>query len=114
VRNRRGVGVPTAFARTVSPELVNIGVKSFAAALILWTAVVLAAVILIVPGQVPPCPEAVRVGLSEAQRVEILRMCADRAQLGPGPLIGLPIWIIGAGVVVVAARRFRKNHDHVV
>lgn len=57
----------------------------------LWTAVVLAAVILIEPGQVPPCPQAVRVGLSEAQRVEILRMCADRAQLGPGPLIGLPI-----------------------
>jgi hypothetical protein len=114
VRNRRGVGIADAVARTVAPELANIGVKSLAAALILWTAVVLAGIILFVPGQVPPCPEAVPVGLSEVQRVEVLRMCADRAQLGPGPLIGLPIWIIGAGVVVGAALRFRKNHDRVV
>lgn len=98
----------------MSPEQVNIGVKSLAAALILWTAVVLAATILVVPGQVPPCPEAAGVGLSEAQRIEILEMCADRAQLGPGPLIGLPIWIIGAGVGTVVALRARKNHDHAV
>lgn len=67
--------------------------------MMLWTVFVVAGVAVLVPGQVPPCPELAPVGLADADREAVVRMCAERAKLGPGPLIGLPIWMIGGAVI---------------
>lgn len=77
-------------------------------ALLLWTLAVVAGVAILFPGQVPPCPEAAPIGLSDPEREAIFAMCARRAQVGLGPLIGIPIWIAGvlvmSGIAVVANR----------
>jgi hypothetical protein len=86
--------------------------RLFALGLILWTVALVAGVVLLVPGQVPPCPEFAPVGLSDAERESIVRMCAERANLGPGPLIGVPIWIVGAALIAVlklALPRIRRH-----
>lgn len=85
----------------------------FALLAVIWTVVVVVGVLVLLPGQVPPCPELAPVGLPEVDRVAIAQMCADRADLGPGPLGAAPIWSIG--VVLLLAiygflRRGRKGH----
>ena len=86
--------------------------RLFILGIALWTLAVVAGVMLLVPGQVPPCPELAPVGLPDADREAILRMCAERAQVGFGPLIGLPIWIVGAvltTVLTLFAPRIRRQ-----
>jgi hypothetical protein len=76
--------------------------RLFVVSVLVWTGVVTLAVMLFV-GQVPPCPELRPVGLSDAQRDAIAKMCVERAHLGLAPLVGVPIWVLGTGVIAVLA-----------
>lgn len=86
--------------------------KLLALGMILWTVAVAAGVVLLVPGQVPPCPELAPVGLSDSEREAIVRMCAERAQLGPGPLIGLPVWVVGTALIIVLTLVVPRTRRH--
>jgi len=93
-------------ARGRSLQLVRVTVTVLA--IVLWTVAVVAGVALLSPGQVPPCPEANPVGLSDSEREAILAMCAQRAPVSPGPMIGALVWVAGSlvisGIAIVATR----------
>lgn len=84
-------------------------VATLALAIAIWTVVLLAALVFFVPGQVAPCPEAARVGLSDQEREALLRACASGMPIDRGFVAGVVIWLAGTSLLLVIGARLGRR-----